>query len=129
MTDKVPGEPWTLAELKKAHQHAKLLTRGAARDSLALMAECLDMGKQPPQGFLHRWNHRFLEMFEKIQNDPAMFLAYWKELHDRVDGKPRQAVELENQDGTSIRVERVIRQIVDAPAQTVAPLLENKTIQ
>jgi hypothetical protein len=88
--------PISLRELKAAHPHAILLKRGAARDSLAIMADCLANGEGPGRRFIDQWNYNFLATFDDIKNDPPVFLAYFKELHDRIDGKAAQFVTIDN---------------------------------
>lgn len=80
--------------------------KGLGRISLMLMSERI--GKEDrasgvrapePKKTINRINYRFLKMLLDTPTDSPVFMAGFKELHDRLDGKAAQAVHLGGPDG------------------------------
>lgn len=79
--------------------------KGLGRISLMLMSERIGKeslsGDKPPEPkkTINRINYRFLKMLLITPTDSPVFMAGFKELHDRLDGKAAQAVNLGGPDG------------------------------
>jgi len=81
--------------------------KGLGRISLMLMSERIGKEKPLKEGEKHpepkrtinRINYRFLKMLLNEPVNSPTFMAGFKELHDRLDGKAAQAVNLGGPDG------------------------------
>lgn len=78
--------------------------KGIGRASLVLMARRINhesAGDPVPKKTINRINYEFLKTAISA-TDPAVRLAYFKEFHDRLDGKAAQAVNLGNHEGKAL---------------------------
>lgn len=78
--------------------------KGVGRISLLLMARRIN--QEPQEGYIpvpkktiNRINYEFLRTAMDPELDAPTRLAYFKELHDRLDGKSPQAVHLGDSEG------------------------------
>lgn len=83
----------SLEELDKKFKKWEL-TKGMGRTSLMIGFERHSLNKGPPKKAVNRASYRFVEVLLNPDTKPEVFLAYYKELNDRLDGKASQAVQV-----------------------------------
>jgi len=107
--------------------------KGAWRNALFRQFQRIDEEQPLPEGEKHpepkpildRIAYRFLKLCISAGHDD---LGFFKELADRLDGKAPQAIALTDDEGAPVRLERVVRQIIDPPSLP-APIPDHKTLQ
>ncbi len=83
--------------------------KGVGRISLLLMARRINqegVDAPVPKKAINRINYEFLKIAMTC-TDPSIRLAYFKEFHDRMDGKPGQSVALTDPEGNSVPVQMI----------------------
>jgi len=92
--------------------------RGQWRKALLRMMEHIEQGLPPPKRCIDLLAFNFI-----MQCLGPFELANYKELADRLDGKPAQEIEVRDDDSSASKIERIVRQIVqpDAQQQPVQP--------
>lgn len=85
--------------------------KGVGRISLLLMARRINQEPQDgyipvPKKTINRINYEFLKTAISAV-DPSIRLAYFKEFHDRMDGKAAQSVALTDADGGKLPVSMI----------------------
>lgn len=85
--------------------------KGVGRVSLVMMARRINQEDPSdgayiplPKKTINRINYIFLRTAMDVALDPAVRLAYFKELHDRLDGKSPQAVHLGDSEGGKLEI-------------------------
>lgn len=99
ITEDCQEEGMTLEAL--AEYKAFKVPKGVGRISLLLMARRINNegdSALKPKKTINRINYEFLQTAMTCA-DPSIRLAYFKEFHDRLDGKASQAVALTDPDG------------------------------
>jgi hypothetical protein len=106
MSDSKPGAPLTVKELQATH---KSLTVKRGQWRIALLKACERIEDEDgvpgpePKPILDRLAYRFIrDCLEKRD------LGYYKELGDRLDGKPPQALSVEGENGETITGVKVV---------------------
>ena len=78
--------------------------KGVARLSMLIGFERHDLEKGPPKKSLNRASFYFAAVLLDDKTDPMVRLAYHKELFDRLDGKPSQAMEVTGKGGGAVKM-------------------------
>lgn len=96
-----PGIGHSIEELSKIFTKYAV-PKGLARTSLVIGFERHSAGKGPPKKAINRASYRFVQVMLDEKTDATTFLAFYKEFHDRMDGKAAQAVNLGNHEGGAL---------------------------
>lgn len=80
--------------------------KGVARLSMVRMSRWANEHgfEKKPKKTINRVNLGFFEIMLSGKLTPLEFLAYWKEMHDRLDGKAAQCVALTDPDGGKLEI-------------------------
>jgi hypothetical protein len=103
----------SLEELAACYKQLQV-PKGIARMAFAIALGCYDRGIKPKKT-LNKIAYRIIELMMEKNADPKLLLDGWKDLQDRLDGKPSQAVALTDPDGGKLSI-NIVR-FADQPSE------------